>query len=704
MVQQVFSSYFVGKQCIKLFSCGLAAVRSHEWVSVGCIRGATGASLGERRFHGGEPSPLGSRLKPYPPPSEDMLRALEYIQNLRDQTPVSHPVTLDDSQPSSPGDDSLDMKSFRSELEMARSAKSPRDDDERGEGGEDHTQQWLQAVLSTLQQTEEESTPPKNAPQKTPLRGSPHSSYNTRPLHNLSPAITANQDTVKGYGRSKWAEPDGRRHRKYPLMFEDDEEGQPFKRTNENAEEQYTPQKLATLQSVFEELSRISTSKDSNKQKRPSDDDDDDDDDDDNNGADDEEDDDGDGTAYRVRKTAFDDLLGREEEWLPLEEQIETEEEERERHEFNRGSDDEDDDEEEREENEEDDDNEGKINDAEDVKRSSQLGALPSERGEEPNDITRLVDYYLLKVLEQNEQKQRRDEMEEREQEEEEEKEREIKDDEEDQFEEEERDTNKQLANAKYSVDPQSFYQVLQLAQKLQIPPEELLELLQSEEPKDSDKILSSSQAQTQTPLITHSSSPKTHLSSPSYSNRQLLETPLNSGATGSFTTQDILNLLGLPDTEIQSPKYLQTPKQHQIPKYSMPSRPQTENAYPELDGERYDKRESDYDDTVGEDELASYLATQMLTQKPQRDAQPQSSSRDEEEEEEQLLLGTLEHAVQDYLDETNKKNKEKRQRENRESATGLDDDTLLRILNFLELGDEDIADRDVNGKIIPGM
>ncbi|NP_001410920.1 secretogranin-2a precursor [Danio rerio] len=358
------------------------------------IHTAHGATLREHRLSGTEPVSYGPPSQLRPPPSAEMLRALRYIQSLSERTPADPDQSDQDAED--------DMESVRSVLKMA----SPTRREEK-----DNTQELLQAVLTTLQQTEEHM----KTPQK--VIAAPRYHQFARPKQQVK------VDTDDGnYGRNSWAE-NRRRYREYPIMFEDD---QPLKRTNENAEEQYTPQKLATLQSVFEELSGIASSKTNTKR------------------SDDDEDDE---DLYRQRKMVLEDIMGTD-DWTPLEEQMESEEEERERHGFTRNLEDDDED--------------------DDGKRSLQSDWLQTQREEEePEDMAKLVDYYLLQMLEKKEQEQQKR------QEEDEEEEVEKKDEEEENVEERE-------------VKPmQSLSEILKISQKLRIPPEELLQLLRNENRKD---------------------------------------------------------------------------------------------------------------------------------------------------------------------------------------------------------------------------
>ncbi|KAL1260238.1 hypothetical protein QQF64_008065 [Cirrhinus molitorella] len=359
-----------------------------------------------------------------------MLRALRYIQSLSQRTPP------DDERQQDASDD---MESVRSMLQLAAPGRMDRGMDE-SEEDKDKTQELLQAVLTTLQQTEKHMVPQKTS-QKVFTPSQPR--YSVNPFPRAKEQLEV-EPLVENYRKTSWSNPENRRRqRKFPLMFEDEDQEQPLKRTNENAEEQYTPQKLATLQSVFEELSGISTTKANSKRE--------------------DSEDDEDNDLYRQRKMVLEDIMGTD-EWAPLEEQTETEEEERERHGFNRNLEDD-----EQEEDEED----------EEVKRSNQPDWFQRGKEEEPEDIAKLVDYYLLQILEKQEQEQqKRQEASKSEQESDREVEKKDVDEDEDEDEDEEEDDKEER-----EVKPihSTLSQIIKISQRLGIPPEEVLELLQNE-------------------------------------------------------------------------------------------------------------------------------------------------------------------------------------------------------------------------------
>ncbi|XP_018951204.2 secretogranin-2 [Cyprinus carpio] len=570
------------------------------------ICGVQGATLREHRLSESEPVSYGPASQIRPPPSAEMLRALRYIQSLSQRTP---PDPLDDQQ-----DTSDDMESIRSLLQLAAPSQMDRGMEDREEE-KDNTQELLQAVLTTLQQTEEHMVPQKTS-QKVIAPSQPR--YTVQPFPRPKQQLEV-ETSAENYGRTSWTNPDSRRrHRKFPLVFEDQE--QPLKRTNENAEEQYTPQKLATLQSVFEELSGISASKANSRRE------------------DGEEDYDNDNDLSRQRKMVLEDIMGTD-EWAPLEEQTETEEEERGRHGFNRNLEDD-----EQEEEDEEDDY---------VKRSNQPNWFQTGKEEEPEDIAKLVDYYLLKILEKKEQEQqKRQEASKSEQE----SDREVERKDVDEDDEEEDDEEEREIKPVHSTFPESLSKIITISQKLGIPPEEVLELLHNEKQKD----LLGIPKKSRTPYAT---AHKTFNAAP---HRRPLET-----TEGHSVTQDIMNILKLVNAAQQN--------------NNRPTQPKTSRYY-----ESKTSRD-DYDDTAGEeDELANYLALKMF-EHGQRRARL-VPLRDEDQ------------PVYERGDYFDKSVPQKRPANHENAATGLDNNTMLQILRYLDPESDDADETDSEGKTVPEM
>lgn len=545
----------------------------------GCS-GITGASLREHRLRGSE----------HESPNEDMLKALEYIESLRQKT--GSPTQQDNSE------------NLQSMLRLASSPAQSKDSQpEKAQEEEDKSEELLQAVLSTLQQTE--NTPAKKPALPAPVR-------------------TTNSETAKPQSITP--------HKKMPLMFEDEEDedeeegegdqedfdgGNPFKRTNENVEEKYTPQNLATLQSVFEELSKMTNTnpKRQNDQEEEVED------------------------LFNVRDVAYDDQNEEEEQ------------EEDDRHKVERALDYL----EENEENQDDDVN------------------YPVKRSQEPDDLANMADYYLLKVLEQTEEEEQKRALEEEE--------------------EEQERTERRVSAYKNSnnIDPRLIYQLLQISQKYQIPPEDLIDMLRSGEMSSRKNTLKA------TPIYS-----RKIYKAPQLYNRRL---PERQKTPEELRTERILKILGLTNDE----NSVQTPLRKQSKYKISPSRFYTTRPtwrmgeFALTPQQRLPtKLKDDYDDT--ENELATYLAAQMLSKYP---TYKKSQKRDEEGEEGgQRLTGSFEQAIQDYFDQLDlNRNENKRQFEEEERGAdeqGFDDETVMKLLSFVNPDNEEETEQDAKTK--PGI
>ncbi|KAM9318627.1 secretogranin-2a [Pholidichthys leucotaenia] len=572
--------------------------------------GVHGASLREHRLRGSESdSQRGNVLLT---PNADMLKALEYIENLRQRTGM-------DSQQHSPaalGSDGSHMDDAEKLLTVMRLASNPtqtKDEEEEEEdvdeeGREDKSEELLQAVLSTLHQTEKASKP------------------------SLLYPITKGTGMKEGmYSHVEQKQQGIMPHKKLPLMFEDEEEGErgeeedetdndsPYKRTNENVEEKYTPQTLATLQSVFDELDKLTGS----KIKRQDDDEE-----DNMEEGDDEEGDD----RFNVRNVVYGDMTRDLADWGPLEEQEEHEEEEDEergkKYEVDRGLD-----------YSDDNGDEGEDEDQEDDE------SYLAKRSKDPDD---LVDYYLLKVLEKTEEEEQKREIEE---EEEEEKER----------------AERKAAQSQYrdNIDPRVIYQLIQISQKYQIPPEDLLDMLRNGDKANQDKSRKSNAFTRADSKLSQMSLKKTHKipEAKFYSRRP------NYGQKSpeELRTEEILKILGLGGAEVPARKQKQqrgllsqlysrlgesTPTQRRLPS--------TFKDY--------------YDDTVDEDELAAYLAAQMLAQYPK----PASRNGKVSQKRDEANQSPVQKAIEEYFDQmdSDKSSKEKRQTED-------EDEAVMKLLSY---------------------
>ncbi|KAK2846868.1 hypothetical protein Q5P01_009867 [Channa striata] len=609
--------------------------------------GVHGASFREHRLRGSESDSQRANVRQAP--NADMLKALEYIESLRQRTDS-------DSQPHTPlSADVDDAEKLRAMLRLnSNPIQSKDEEEEEGENGrDDKSEELLQAVLSTLQQTEKDSKPDA-----------------------LRPGVEGAGPKDGRFLRVQQKQQGITPHKKLPLMFEDEEEGEgdeqeederpdlehesPFKRTNENVEEKYTPQNLATLQSVFDELDKLTGAKATHKRQ-------------DDEGDVEEGDEEDDEDMFNVRNAAYDDIGGDFTDWGPLQEQDDEEEEEEEedrdnKHEVDRGLDYLDDNGEEA--NEDDEEDESYL-----VKRSK-----------DADDVANLVDYYLLKVLEKTEEEEQK---------------REIKEEE-----EQEERAERRVAQMQYrdNIDPRAIYQLIQISQKYQIPPEDLMDMFKTGQLSNRDKSRKLYQLARAQNKLAQISAKKTHKYPVTrFYNRRL---PERQKSPEELRTEEILNILGLGGTEDPAP--IRKQKQyksslsrlHTLPAGRSGESAPTQRRLPSTlkDGD---------DDTADEDELAAYLAAQMLARYP-NPAYSRNAASQKRDDAAQSATGSFEQAIQDYFDQmdSDKSPNEKRQTEDEERGDdtqlqGLDNEAMMKLLSYLN---PETKENDTDAKTAQGI
>lgn len=494
------------------------------------------------------------------PPSSDLIKALEYIENLKQRSGGRpEPVDYDEV------DKFKVLLQLASQQDEGPGERQPAPATQR----QDITaEQLMKALLKSLQDQGGKDV-------KISSASAPRNDRRTHRHRTKDTEIP--EGAPADYGNFP------RPHKKYPLMFEDEENTDASKRATEDLDEQYTPQSLANLRSIFEELGRMPTV---GGQKR--------------NVFGDDDDDEEDG-GFSLRNQAYEDVAGGE-EWVPVEEREETEEMVNRSHE----------------------EMDRALGDQEEAERE-EMQRRASQNQEGADDDTKLVDYYLLKVLEMSDQTQRRDKTGEQ---------------------------RKRLIRPSI-VDPRTLKELLELSLKLHVPPQDLIDMLLTEELRKLHRDPQASARYTTGP------SPKIR-----YFSRRL---PLKSKPVPEdMDREDFFDIIGVETISNEYPvvqRPLKTsPSSDRVPVASNPAANPGPVKIPPPSGRRQNlflselnkmplKRQADAvddEDDGGdvEDEVTTYLAAKILTEYPntitKRDTQAQLKG--------QLRYELYERALKDYL------------------------------------------------------
>ncbi|KAL1770976.1 secretogranin-2 isoform X1 [Sigmodon hispidus] len=563
-------------------------------------------------------------------PSPEMIRALEYIEKLRQQ--AHREESSPDYNPYQAVSVPLQLKENSEESRLTESSRDALSEDD-----------WLRIILEALRQAEKE-------PQSVPKE-------NKAFALNLEKNFPV--DMADDYETQQWPERK-LKHMRFPLMYEENSRENPFKRTNEIVEEQYTPQSLATLESVFQELGKL-TGPNNQKRERV---------DDEQKLYTDDED------VYKTNNIAYEDVVGGE-DWNPIEEKIETQTQEEVR-----------DSKENTEKNEQ-------IN--EEMKRSGQLG-LQDEDNQKENkdqlseDASKVISYLRRLVNAVGSGRSQNGQ-----------------------------NGGRAARLLEKPLDSQSIYQLIEISRNLQIPPEDLIEMLKAEEKPNG---LVEPEQDLELP-VDLDDIPEADIDRPDMFQSKLLSNGGYPKAPGrgmiealpeGLSVEDILNLLGMENAGNQKPPYF--PNQYSQDKalVRLPYGPgkSRANQIPKAAWMlEVENRQAPYENLNDKDqELGEYL-TRLLVKYPElmnsnqlKRVPSAGSSEDDLQEEEQL-----EQAIKEHMGQGNSQETEKLATVSKRLPGGslknddtlnkqyLDEDMLMKVLGYLtqekaEQGREHFAKR----------
>ncbi|XP_055673465.1 secretogranin-2 [Falco peregrinus] len=558
-------------------------------------------------------------------PNPDMIKALEYIEDLRKQT--------------NKGESSPDYNSYQSVPYLLQQKESKDQvhlpDNLRDSLTEDESQ-WVKVMLEALRQAEKESKvgPKENKP------------YGLSSDNNFPAGVT---DDYEAY---KWPE----RWQKYLKMplghYEDSSRDSPFKRTNEIVEEQYTPQSLATLESVFQELGKMAGPSNHKKERL----------DEDQKLYTDDEDD-----VYKVNNIAYEDVVGGE-DWNPIEEKVESQTQE-----------------EIKDSKEEVDKHEEEIDD--EIKRSGKLSFLEDEMRREnkdqmSEDVSKLMNYYLKRLMDGAGNRKLRTGG----------------------VPEEKRAPtflDKQL-------DPQSISQLIEISRNLQIPPEDLIDMLKAGEKKQlqSERLEAEQEVEFPEDLdeIAETNLGQSDIFKNNINSKNgYMKQPLNvipDNLPEDLNIEDIVSLLGTDNLANQNPSYLlnRLNQENDLPRLSYIPRRLKGHLFPKATWMTdLERQQIEYEKLNKKDEeLADYLA-KVLAKYPevinmnQMKRVPVPASESDLQEDDQLEKAIREHLSQlgpqeaAKLASLSKRLSMTGETDETQNRQYLDEDMLAKVLEYLK-------------------
>lgn len=531
-------------------------------------------------------------------PSPDMLKALEYIENLRKQ--ASRTENLPDYT-------SYQGAPYLSEQKDAQAlstdtAKSPTTDDES---------EWMRAMLEALMQAEKEAK------------------VSTQEKNNLYMDKNIPPELIEDYDSNKWSEKRPKTGKLSSRLYDDYSRDNPLKRTNEIVEGQYTPQSLATLQSVFQELGKLKGQA-NNKRDRMEED---------QKLYKDDEDD-----LYKANNIAYEDVAGGE-DWNPIEEKVESQTQEELK--------------ESKEEVEKTDDME------DEMKRSGLLGLQDEEpekdtKDQESENLSNLMNTYLNMWMNRMDKgKQNPD--------------------------------RRSLRFSGKELDPEAIYQLIDISRNLQIPPEDLIDMLRDEDGrKFGGRLESEKEVDVPEDLdeVTETMTDKTNV----YKNKQGFvrqpTSPILPNIPEGLTVEDMVNLMGADKLQnrFKQNNGLQRP-------YPMISKIKGHKAIWPKESE---KRQIEYESRPEkEEELADYVV-KMLAKYPELLGNNQNKKmpipyspgdlQELEKQYENALRGYVNMRGYQDLETVSSSNRRlpTRESDDTQNKQYIDEDLLMKVLEYL--------------------